>query len=142
MNKFVAVVLSLPITLMLSASVQAQSPVDVDDVTMDVIDNVRDFRREGRADFRRVVAEFMLANGDISQAELDAMATQRQAVRAELAALRDSGDNEALRARLSELREQRQARRDEIRSYIDQHEALQDILQARRETFRERRANQ
>lgn len=130
--------IGLPLFMVLSVPTLAQTDVDVevDDVTMDVAKHAREHRNNG---IKNIVAEYMLEQGDITQEELDALKARRAAVREELKALKESGDEEALAARIAELREERAATREEIKAYIASHEDLAAIIQERREEVRDRR---
>ena len=106
--------------------------VDADDVTMSVVKNERSFKGGKGKEMRRLVSDYMLKNGDITKAEIDAMVKVRKATRKELKALRASGDEAALAARLEQLRTVRMAKREEMRKYVASHEDLAAAIKAKR----------
>lgn len=122
-----------------SAQTEEMEEVEVNEVTIDIADDARSFRRAGRGALRSIVYNYMLENGDITQEELDALQAEREAIRAELDALRESGDEEALAARITELRENRAASREELREYVDANEDLAAAVEEQREQIQDRR---
>lgn len=130
--------LGLPLVMALVHPAFAQDEIEVDDVTMEVVKEAREHRSQG-VRMRSIVAEYMLAQGDITQEQLDALKAERQAVREELKALKESGDEEALAARIAELREAREANKAELKEYVANHEDLAELIAERREEVRERR---
>ena len=126
--------------------VAAETYAQLEDARMDVLDHGRKFKHgkhhKKRAEVHRIVSEYMLQQGDISQAELDARDEQRKAVHKELRALRASGDEAALKARLGELREQRKAHRAKMKAYISEHDDLAALLKERRQAFKEKHKSQ
>lgn len=134
--------LLIPILAVLSINAFAQEDVEVEveveDVTMDVMEHKRGHRHL-HGEIRSIVADYMIEQGDITAEELEARRTERQAVREELHTLREAGDEEALSARLSELREERSERREQFQSYLADHEDLAEAIEEQREQMRERR---
>ncbi|WP_096086965.1 hypothetical protein [Agaribacterium haliotis] len=96
-------------------------------------------RHRAHKEMRDLVANYMLENGDITQAELDQRAEQRKATREEIRALKESGDKEALQARLDELKAQRHERREQMKDYLAENEELAAAIKEQRETIKERR---
>lgn len=131
--------LALPLIALLNTPVFAQEEVIVEDAVEQVRERRGDQFRAARAEIRTTITDYMLENGDITQEELDALQAEREAVREELRSLRESGDREALQARLEELRETRSERRDEFRAYLDENEDLRTALVEQREALREER---
>lgn len=80
---------------------------------------------------RRLINEYMLNNGDITQAQLDARKAKRKAAKAELKALKASGDMEALKLRKEKLRAERKALKQEMKAYIKSHDDLAAMLKNR-----------
>ncbi len=90
-------------------------------------------------DIRGIVTDYMLAQGDITQGEVDLKKAEHKATREALKALKDSGDTEALEAKKDELKEERKARHAEIKAYIESHEDLQDQIKEKKKEYREKR---
>ena len=90
-------------------------------------------------DMRSVVTEYMLAQGDITQGEVDLKKAEHKATREALKALKDSGDIEALEAKKDELEDKREENRDKVKAYIDSHEELQALIKEKKKEFREKR---
>ena len=90
-------------------------------------------------DIRDIVTEYMLAQGDITQGEIDLKKAEHKATREALKALKDSGDTEVLKAKKDELKEKRKERHAEIKAYIESHEDLQAQIKEKKEEFREKR---
>jgi len=90
-------------------------------------------------DMRSVVTEYMLAQGDITQGEVDLKKADHKATREALKALKDSGDTEALEAKKDELKAKRKERHAEIKLYIESHEELQALIKEKKKEFREER---
>ncbi len=143
MKSFLQLLIGLPLAALLSTTALAQDAVpgdvDVNEITMDVTDNARNFRHANRGRMRNMVYEYMLENGDITQEELDARAAIRETHRAELKALREAGDADALAARVAELRQERAAHREAMREYVNAHEDLSAALEERRREMGEGR---
>ena len=144
MKKFLKLLVVLPFAASLSSIACAQdvdlSEVDLNEITMDIAEDARGFRhKRGHHAFHSTVIDYMLANGDITQEELDAMKANREAVRDELRALKEAGDKDALQARIRELREEQKAKRDELREYVQNHEDLAEAIAERRKEIREKR---
>ncbi|MCP5144430.1 MAG: hypothetical protein H6978_06370 [Gammaproteobacteria bacterium] len=85
---------------------------------------------------RDIITDYQIANGDLTEEQLAEMEAQREALREELHALRESGDYEALEARLAELRADRIARQEALRDYVAAHEDLRLELQSYRAAVR------
>lgn len=117
--------------------------VDLDDVTIEVA--TEEVKRGHRLGFpgRTAILDYMLENGDITQEQIDARKAEREANKAEIQALKEAGDEEALAAKKAELRAERQERKAEMKSYIeanaDLKETLQELKQERKEKRKERR---
>ena len=127
----------LPICALLSLPVYAQD-VDLEDVTMDIKEQ-KSNKRAARSEVRDLITDYMLENGDITQEEIDAQAEARAAVRAEIKELREAGDQEALDARLAELREERTAQREEFQAYLDENDELRTAIEEQRQAVRDQR---
>lgn len=138
MKKLVGILVGIPLVTLLSVPALAQD-VDVGEITMDVADDARTIRQRNRGRIRNIVYEYMLENGDITQDELDARLALREAHREELRALRESGDEEALAARIAELKQERTAHREQMREYISVHEDLATGIEERRREFQQQR---
>ena len=127
---------------LVSAPVLADDPVD--EVTMEIATDERKGKRLG-IPIREIIVQFMLENGDITQEELDELKANRQATLAEIRALREAGDREALAAKRAELLALAQSRREQLREYLANNSDLQEQIAAlreeQRERMRERRAN-
>ena len=76
--KKLAVTLSVFSTLSLHAYAQdaVEVEVEVEDVTMNVMEQKRD-QRQARGDMRSIVADYMLEQGDITVEELEARRAER-----------------------------------------------------------------
>ena len=129
--------ISVAMITVLSAGFNANA-VDIDDVTMDI--EKKEFKRGHKIkhNLGEIVRDFMLEQGDITQEEIDANKAEREAVREELKALKEAGDTEGLEARKAELKEQRQARREEVKAYIDGNDELKAELEEQKQAFREK----
>lgn len=128
--------------LLLAIGFQAQAEVDLDDVTIDI--STTEIKRGQRINFevREIIQEFQLENGDITQEEIDARQAEREATRAEMQALKESGDTEALLAKREELKAEHAERRSAMKEYIDNNEELKTALQAQKEEMKESRQEQ
>ena len=139
MNKSIGI-LALGLSLSVALPVSAEEVAG--EATMDVIDS-RDFKprmkHRAAAGARAIIHDYMLENGDITEEELEARKAEREATREELRALREAGDTDAFEARLAELREVRQERREATREYIEANSKLADALAEYRDEVRERR---
>ena len=131
--------LMLPISVGSLAQTEEMADVDLDEVTVNITEDARSFNRSGRGELRSVVQTYMLENGDITQRELDTLRAERQTVREELRALRESGDKEALAARISELREKRVKAREKLREYVENNEELSAAIEEQREQLQDKR---
>ena len=137
-----ALLISLPAVALADEDAVDLDAVNLDEVTMSVEDakerglKLGKHERMGR---KQLILEHMLENGDITQEEIDERIANRAAVKEELKALRESGDQEALTARITELREERAERRQALRDYVEANEDLADALKERREDVLERR---
>lgn len=129
----------IPFIAAFSFNAIAQEDVQVEDFTMDVAKHKKHGKHHAKDATRRLVTEYMLENGDITEAEIEAMKEERKAVREELRALREAGDKEALKARISELREARRAEREELKEYIAGNTELAEAIRERRQEIRERK---
>ncbi|NIB38566.1 hypothetical protein HBA55_03160 [Pseudomaricurvus alkylphenolicus] len=117
----------------------AAEEVNLDDVTMNVVsERVRDSRSIALP-AREIILDYMLENGDLTQEELDAQIAERQALREELKALKESGDEEALTAKKDELKALRQQHREEIQGYLEENEELREQVEAVRAEHQEAR---
>jgi hypothetical protein len=128
--------ISMTMVLALSAGFQAQADVDLDGVTMNI--TTEEVKRGQTINFqlRDIIQNFQLENSDITQEEIDANVTERQANREEMKALKASGDTVALEAKLIELKAQHQQRRSAMKEYINNNEDLKTAIQAQREEIR------
>lgn len=113
---------------------------DVEDITMDIKKHKRSHQMN--REIKALVANYMIAQGDITVEELETMKEERKAVREELKALRDSGDEEALKARLAELREARADKKEEFKAYLAENQDLATAIKERKEELREERRQQ
>lgn len=121
-------------------TVDVTDTTDIEEITMDVVDDARSRRHQNnRGEIRSTILDYMLENGDITQEEIDALAAERAAVKVELAALREAGDEDALAARIAELREERKAAKEELRAYVDSNEELTAAIAEQREQIKEQR---
>ncbi|WP_426360257.1 hypothetical protein ACPUVO_08610 [Pseudocolwellia sp. HL-MZ19] len=92
-----------------------------------------------RFDMRSVVTEYMLAQGDITQGEVDLEKAEHKATREALKALKDSGDTEGFEAKKDEVEDNREERHEKVKAYIDSHEDLQAQIKEKKKEFREER---
>ncbi len=140
MNKYIYM-LPLIAAFSLPAVAQEESTFEhsADEVTMDVLKQKRG-RGHGVRAIKKLVAEYMLENGDITVEELQIEKEEKRAIKAELKELKESGDQEALQARIEELRVERAARREEVKAYIAEHEDLAIAIEKRKEEIKARRA--
>lgn len=106
----------------------AISAEDLEGVTMKLAQ--KETKRGHRVQMRahQIIADYMLKNGDMTQDELEAMKEQRRTHRNELKALKKSGDMDAFRARLKEIKQAHEAKRESMKEYIDSHPELEKIL--------------
>ncbi|AWB68434.1 hypothetical protein C2869_19370 [Saccharobesus litoralis] len=130
-----------------SLNVQANENIDLDDVTMEVADKKMRHARSLGSPIREAVTEFMLEKGDITQEELEARKTEREADRAALKALKEAGDEDALAIKKEELKAKRDAQREQMKAYKEANadelqtvieQAKQEAKQAREEAKEER----
>lgn len=81
----------------------------------------------------KIVHEYMLEQGDITQGEIDILKAEREANRDALKALRKAGDTEGLAAKKAELKAKHVKRRAEIKKYIESHENLKTLVAEQRQ---------
>ena len=126
---------------LLGGSVLAQDiEVDLDEVTMEIVEEQRSERAEARRmnmPYREIVLDYMKDRGDISDEEITAMKeafeTRREAIRE----ARESGDTETLSALREEMMTARNERRESMREYVDANQELKESLEAARDELRE-----
>jgi len=106
----------------------AISAEDLEGVTMKLAQ--KETKRGHRVQMRahQIIADYMLKNGDMTQDELEAMKDERRAHRNELKQLKKSGNKEAFKARLTEIKQAHEAKRELMKEYIDSHPELEKIL--------------
>ena len=128
------------VSLSLMSSVAfAQDDVDLDDVTMDVVEENELPPQRVMFPVRDIVLEYMLENGDITQEEINTLNTQRAELREEIKAAKESGDTETLAALKEEMRALRQERRESVKEYLEENQELKDEVKAALEELREER---
>jgi len=134
-NKLISLVMLLSVSVAFNSSA-----FDIDDITMDV--EVKEYKRghKMKAHLGSIINEYMLENGDITQLELDEQKAEREAIRAELKALKEAGDTDGLAARKEELRAQREEHRAAMKEYVENNEELKASIDERKQEFKERRA--
>lgn len=86
----------------------------------------------------KTIMEYMLANGDISQDEIDQKKAQRKLERDELNTLKESGDKEGYRAKKREFKERYKAKKSELSAYVDQHDDLKAQLKEMRKKMKKK----
>jgi len=79
-----------------------------------------------------VINAYKLERGEISQAEIDAQSQEHQARRAELKALKEAGNDDALAAKRTAMKAQLKAKYQATRHYVEAHPELKEKLQALR----------
>lgn len=84
----------------------------------------------------KFVMDYMIEAGDITQAEIDERMAARKALREELKALHDSGDEEAFKEGKLAMKASMKAQRAEIKAYIESHEDLQAQLKEQRKAMK------
>lgn len=128
----------------ISISVNAQgiserNNISIEDVTMNIVEDARASSYEDRRDVRHAIYDYMLANGDLTQKQIDVLTAERELIKIELDTLRDTGDTKALVARITELREERENSKEKLRTYVDNHEDLAETISNYREEITEQR---
>lgn len=146
-SSFTAALLTLISFTSISATINAQeiselSSISIEDVTMNIVEDARAYNNENRGDMRHAIYDYMLANGDLTQEQIDTLISERELIKIELDTLRDTGDDEALAARITELREERENSKEELRTYVDTHEDLAETISNYREEITEQRNDQ
>lgn len=119
------------------ASEESDISVDVEKVAKEVMKRKKSHIR-GRA-IKRMVAEYMLEQGDITKEELEIRKEERKIVKKELRELRKSGDKKALEERLDELRQVHDDRRIEFETYLAENPELAEKIKEHRKRIREQR---
>ncbi len=94
---------------------------------------------QGRYQARQMIENYMLNQGDLSQADIDQRQQEREATREKFKALKQAGDKEGLSALRSEMKAKKQLRREEIKQYLEQHPELQQQLQQQRQQVKQKR---
>ena len=94
---------------------------------------------QGRHQARQLIENYMLNQGDLSQADIDQRQQEREATREKFKALKQAGDKEGLSALRSEMKAKKQLRREEIKQYLEQHPELQQQLQQQRQQVKQKR---
>ena len=89
-------------------------------------------RREKMQRIHKLVADYQLQQGHITQAELDQQQSEREALRAQMQQLKASGDKAAIKAKRKELKAAFKAKHQVTRAYIEEHPELQEQLKAER----------
>lgn len=116
---------------------ELSSNASIEDVTMNIVENAREHSDIIQGDKRHTIYDYMLANGDLTQEQINTLVAERESIKTELNALRDSGNNEALAARITELREERKNNQTKLRIYVDTHEDLAATISNYREEITE-----
>lgn len=93
----------------------------------------------GRHQARQLIEDYMLSQGDLSQADIDQRQKERQSTREKFKALKQAGDKEGLSALRSEIKTKKQQRREEIKQYLEQHPELQQQLSQHRQQVKQKR---
>lgn len=139
-KKVISIIVTTVLALGLNFPTQANT--DLDDVTMDI--TTKEVKRGQRINFevRETIQNFQLENGDITQEEIDNRKAERAANRAEMQALKESGDVDALMAKRDELKAQHSERRQAMKEYIDNNEELKTALQTQKEEIKAARREQ
>lgn len=78
------------------------------------------------------IRDFMLANGDLTQDQIDDQKEQRELMMTEYKALKEAGDKDALSAKRTEFKAKREERKTAMKKYIAEHSELQALLKAER----------
>ncbi|XPF95778.1 hypothetical protein ACM9HF_07105 [Colwellia sp. RE-S-Sl-9] len=91
---------------------------------------------KGKHHISEIVNNYMLAQGDITQGEIDLQKIERETTRTELKAMKEAGDSEGLKAKKAELKAKYEARKTAMKSYIDSHEELQTLIKEKKQEFR------
>ena len=91
-----------------------------------------------RFEIRKIIDDFMIDQGDLSAAEVEARQLERQAQRDEIMELKKYGETEVLHAKLAEIKQTHVQRREMIRQYIEEHEDLQTLLTEHKQKIHER----
>jgi len=126
--------LIIPLAVALSFNVSAQE-AHVEDFDMGVAKH----KKHAAKSVKRLIVKHMLENGAITQAEIDAKKENRKAVREELRQLKQSGDKEALKARVKSLKQEKRAQQEAMKEYVANNEELSVAIREHRKKIRERK---
>jgi predicted nuclease with TOPRIM domain len=91
---------------------------------------------KGKHHIGEIVRDYMLAQGDITQGEIDLQKLERETTRTELKALKKAGDTEGLAVKKTELKAKYDARKAAMQTYIDNHEELQTLIEEKKAELR------
>lgn len=109
-------------------SMSAYACKHIDQVTMGVATKGMKSGHPIVSPAREIVLEYMLKNGDITLAEINQRKSEKDALRAELRALKESGDKKAFKTRLEQLKKEHHARRAEFEAYVENNAELKAKL--------------
>ncbi len=93
----------------------------------------------GRHQARQLIENYMLSQGDLSQADIDQRQQERKTMREKFKVLKQADDKEGLSALRSEMKAKKQQRREEIKQYLEQHPELQQQLEQHRQQVKQKR---
>jgi len=142
--------LALGIGIVMATTAFADDSVDPEDATMNAIDrNVEEgrlahFRQHSpMREAKKIIDDYIQAQidaGELDPAVIEQGKAQRLALVEEIKALKAAGDQEALAAKVAELRALRHVQRDAMREYIASNDELRDQLAEHRDEVKEKRA--
>lgn len=92
-----------------------------------------------KKEIRTLVVNYKMEQGDLTKEELEIHRAEGKASKQELKELRKNGDQEALDARLEEMRIEREARRVEFQAYLEEHPALATAIEAKKLEIKQKR---
>jgi len=120
--------LSILAVTFFSNTTMLASAQDLDGVTMEL--STKDIKRGHRVQMRahHIIFDYMLKHGDITQDQIDDEKQQRHLQRKELKHLKDSGDIDAFKERLTEIKQAHQIKREKLREYLKNNSELENIL--------------
>lgn len=130
--------LCLAIIVFFSATLIVNAADDIDNVTMEIA--TKEAKRGHRIHMhtREIILDYMIKKGDLTVEEAENHKRKRDLQRNELKNLKQQGDMEAFKARLTEIKTEHNKQRKELEEYIKNNEELQQQLDERRSEHRER----
>lgn len=131
------IILTVTTLLALSIGFHALAGKNLDDMTMEATHHKMKKGHKVNVELEKIVTDYMLKNGDITQTELDERKATRQANYAELKELKEAGDKTAIKAKVKEIKIQRKTLKKSMKEYVRDNEELKTLIRKSRKEAKE-----